>query len=797
MKAATESIQPEKETEQKQPAAEQKALTENPPMETKPEKKGRRTLGRHHPKPHKKKAPKAEETPTTQPEKAPEPVQTQTEAQPEVKPQPAPQPQHIYDWEIADTFVICPESGGDAHFLTGPADKETGERTKCKKIIYNKESQAHFKNGVILSEELAFTGVGTDNLVTFENMRGEIGTIIFPAELRPIFLGLNYFVVLNKLHDLSLLGVRGAVIFDMSQGDGEREYIHDGKVYRYKPEGATDDVDTAYAFHVIKAKKGALNGEADVDEGYISFENFPDFEDFLHNTGKYKDKYNFSKKTHVGTDRLDLKLDKKIDRPGDISVEAASIDAALPPEEQDRRLTLKSNKGDVKVSAAFKGRNLEIESAKHIMINVPIELAEHFQFKAGGDMYYLGALVNAENIIGEAGGGIYVVTAGSEFAKTKPQPMPVGTGGEVTGRKFVSMRALKGNIENHGAKIKAGDTLFLVAENGDVIGVANEYVREGQYDTVRKFVPALFGGGTGASNNNVGLIIHAHGKFRLKASHVISEGINQISARQGVEGVAKHHTFVDYEHYDKKLLKEIYEFSTQTTVCPSVISSTRNYTLIVSEQGGLYFVATQFLGPVRAYSEKDAYFYSLKYTNQKYKYKSAWFGLSRAEKDEIREKSMPSLLLDDVASHIEVKTGNIDFSGALIIGEGDFTAITRDPNGKIIFGRDILNNELYSYHSGPSLSLPGLNFYRSMTDSGDLLQAFASEHGTFAKLYNLSRSGSVGEGAANAVNLGINIQNQLNSGFQFHPTVGVAFSDRALDVQSQALADGGLRRRRS
>ena len=813
--AVAEGIKPEKEQKQKQqgeeqqPAVEQKTQedkspAENPPVETKPKKKNPKRKRGPKPHNHKKKKGEVVDTQTTEPEIPPEPVQPQSEVKPEQSQQPEPQPQeqpvavtiqpHIYDWEIAGEIVICTESGGDIHFLTGPPDKETGERTKCKKITYTKESQAHFKEGVILTEELVFTDVDTNNLVIFENMRGEVGTIVFPAELRPVFIGLNYFVVLNKLHDLSLLGVRGAVIFDMSQGDGEREYIHDGKIYRYKPEGAADDKEITSVFQVIMAKKGALNGEADVDEGYISFENFPDFMDFLHNEGKYKGKYNFTRKTHVGTKDLELKLDKKIDRPGDISVEAASVDCQLPPEEHTRRLTLKSNKEDVKVSKTFKGMSLTIESAGKILINVPIELAEHFQFKAGGEMYYLGALVNAENIVGEAGGGIYVVTAGSEFAKTNPVPMPIGKGGEITGRKFVSMTALKGNIENHGAKIKAGDTLFLVAENGDVIGIANEYVREGKYDTIKKYVPALFGGGSGASNNNVGLIIHAHGKFRLKASHLISEGINQISAKQGVEGVAEHHTFVAYEHHDKNWFKEKYEVSTMTTVCPSVISSTRNYTIIVSEQGGLYSVATQFLGPVRVYTEKDALFYSLKYSNQDYKYKSSWFGLKSDEKDKIRQKSMPSLLLDDVASHIEVKTGNVDFSGALIIGQGHFTAITHDINGKIIFGRDILNHEFYSHHSGPTLSLPGMGFYRSMTGGGDLLQALASEHSTFAKLYNLTQSRSVVERAASAGNLGISVYNQLATDFKYQPAVGVGFSDSTQDVQFQTLADGGLRR---
>ena len=151
-------------------------------------------------------------------------------------------------------------------------------------------------------------------------------------------------------------------------------------------------------------------------------------------------------------------------------------------------------------------------------------------------------------------------------------------------------------------------------------------------------------------------------------------------------------------------------------------------------------------------------FHALKTKSLTYKSEKKFWGLSSRKKRKILEQAKPSVFADNYLTSIHSILGDLDFTGALFVGDGDFEFSTPKV---ATFGRSILNNEVYEIERGVSFSFPGLPAIQAFLH-GNTTEAFCAADVTFAKLYSLNQSASVAELLCHASNLGIDLINTAN-----------------------------------
>ncbi len=645
-------------------------------------------------------------------------------------------PQHILDYIQHEPAKLGEITGGDVTHLTGPVDSESGERTKCKGIEFEPNVPVNLKNGLLLVEKLTGDGQGA----TFENMQGEIDENEFLDTFAPKFYGNNYFKVNKKMSDAAQVGISGITIFDLKNGEGEGEFQHTGHVTDLADEDNNDPNPDKINLYKVLAKKGDLNGSADIEGFGAEFDNFSeqDYVNFLQGRGKYSD-YKANEFLHAGMTILPFVVSEAFERLCDISLAASKVTYAYSGDQTGRKVYLKSYKDDTEILAPFNG--------------------EAFYADAEGKVY-------------------------------------VAPGCDIYGRQYVKLHAVHGNVENHGAKIEAGNLLWLVADEGEVVGFANKRIVKTKYGEKAVYDPALFVGGDGKNNDNIGCIVEAKGKLRLVSSYLISQGHNILEAEGGFEWLAETSTYISKErkHTDAIHYHSIYKISTQTDVFASIVCSTGGQTILISKNGTVFSRATQIVGPVGADLATKPEFFSVKTNDQSATHESWAWGLKQREKEKLIEKSAPTLIHDDRGETlIRVREGGADFSGALLTGKGNLRIQLDNPNGEhLILGQDILNLEYYQHDNGIVFSLPGVDFYLAMRRSGNFIEALAKENDTAGKLYQFLQANGVIEQLAAAFNLGLNIYNAAAA--LINPSVSVGFSDESTAMTQQIPALGGLKK---
>ena len=167
------------------------------------------------------------------------------------------------------------------------------------------------------------------------------------------------------------------------------DYQHTGHVQKIKRQ----DNDVVKNLFYVKAKKGRLDGSADLDNGYYEIENFSDGTSFVAGRGKYSlymtsDSLAFSTKDSFC-------LSENIDRDCDISVQASDLVFGANYNRQ-HELTLMSTTGDVVLTGNIQSKNLYVKSARNIMTNNDVNTTSILSFEADGGYYNYGGTLNGD-----------------------------------------------------------------------------------------------------------------------------------------------------------------------------------------------------------------------------------------------------------------------------------------------------------------------------------------------------------------------------------------------------------------
>ena len=589
-------------------------------------------------------------------------------------------------------------------------------------------------------------------------------------------------------------------------GIDTENYQHTGHVQKI---AQPEDSQSKNLFYV-QAKTGRFDGSGDIDNGYYNIEHLSDGTEFVTGRGKYS-LYMTSESLSFTTQDA-FHLYDHIDRDCDISVQAADILFATNYDSV-HDLTLISTVGDVVLTSAIQSANLYAKSARNILTNNSINTSATLSFEAEGGYYNYGGTLNGDLVAVKAA-EIINITPGSTAA-AQGTALPMGGAGIINARSKLFLEATKGNIENHGGIMRAGDYAQLLAA-GDVVNLCNERSYRGQYDILKEFNGGLISGGNGTSTDGIGLYIKAEGLVISDASDFVSNGSNYIEGVKGVSFTARQHTYVSLDRTDKTWYgKKTHVIETSTTVKGSVVHSNNGRNIIQSGEGGVTSVATRFSSPggTDIYAKGNIQLFSLKAQNHRFESHSNFWGLSKKERDHIYESSTPTLFLDNGTTRICSAEGNVDARGAYFIGAGDLSIKAK---GRIQFGVDILEHELNAKTRSFNLKAPGLGAWDAYKQGGTVWDMATAEDATLAKLNSLSNSHNAAELLANSSNLGIDLANTtgsmlrglakgaitdelmarygLGSATGFAPSLTLSMTESSTKSRFQTQAQGGVDR---
>lgn len=531
------------------------------------------------------------------------------------------------------------------------------------------------------------------------------------------------------------------------------DYQHTGHVQKEpQPEGS----ESKNLFYV-QSKTGRLDGSGDIDNGYYNIEHMGDGTAFVVGRGKYSLYMTSESLSFVTQDSFHLA--DTIERDCDISVQASDILFGISYY-RPHDLTLIATVGDVVLTGAIQSSNLYAKSARNLLSNNSIGTTSTLSFEAEGEYYNYGGLLNSD-VVAVKAAEIKNFTQGS-VAASQGTRLPMGGSGVINARSKLFLEATKGNIENHGGIMRAGDYAQLLAA-GNVVNSCNERSYQGQYDTLKEFSGGLISGGDGTLTDGIGLYVKAQGYVISDASDFVSNGSNYIEGVQGLSFTARQHTYVSLDRTDKKWYgKKAHVVETSTTVKGSVVHSNNGRNIIQSGEGGFTSVATRFSSPggTDVYAKGNVQLFSLNAQNHRFESHSSFWGLSKKDRDYIYESSTPTLFLDNGTTRICSAEGNVDARGAYFIGAGDLSIKAK---GRIQFGVDILAHELHEKMRAFHLKTPGLAAWDSYKQGGSLWDMATAEDATLAKLDFLSKSHNAAELLASSSSLGIDLANTTNN----------------------------------
>lgn len=530
------------------------------------------------------------------------------------------------------------------------------------------------------------------------------------------------------------------------------DYKHHGHIA--KPTSA--DKSEEHLFHV-ETKTATLAGSGDIGKGYFDIKHFADREKFVAGDGEYK-KYHLKGLTFTTDDKLHF--DKKIKRRCDLSLQSPKITMKAKYNHKRRYLEFITTEGDVKLAKDVTAKGLDVKSTRDIYNNKSIKTAEGIHFDARRRYLNLGGTLNGD-LVAIRAKSIKIISTRTKEAEKK-RPIHMGKRGIINGRSRVLLEATKGNIKNAGGMIRSGDYTQLTAK-GNIKNLHRTKVRKGKHDKIKKFEAGLISGGDGKKTKGLGLFVKAQEKVVSDASSFISNGDNFLDGKRGVKFKARYYTYVAHDKKKRKWYgKRTHTMKTKTNLLGNLIHSAKGRNIIRSKFGLIKSIASRFsaLLGTDVYARRDVKLFGLKTRERTYKSRSSLWGLTRKKREEMHERSTPTIFVDHGKTRIHSKKGNVEARGALFIGKGDLHIKAKK---RIKIGADILKHEIKQKMRRIGFSMFGSRALKSLKKRGSLWDAATAEDATLAKLSALSHSKNPEEILSSASNLGIDLYNTSKS----------------------------------
>lgn len=461
----------------------------------------------------------------------------------------------------------------------------------------------------------------------------------------------------------------------------------------------------------MKAKVADLNASVNVGNASLNVQNLPGAQEFIMRKGKYCN-FVVSSSLTLKTDAV-ITLTASIDRICGLDIEAHSIHVNTDYQ-TNHNLHFKSLTGDVGLNSNLRGQNIFAESASNLYTTRSLNAKETIGLNANGEYINLGGFIRGDIVNAKA--------AAVRNYHYQSQNLPAhfrgaaGNNGSIIGRETY-LEATQSNIENHGGLFQGTAYLQAIAKQ-DIINICNVQMFKGKYDDEKKFDPAIMNGGTGLDGNQIGLYLQAGNKMTNTASTIISQGTNYVNAIRGFESNAQYHTYVAKRKEKGNWLKEKTKVKIKTNVQNANMTSTNGQNIILSEEGWMKAVATDFVSKrgTQVCTKGNIELYSLKYEDKKMTEKEYLGGIIHSHKTKKDEHVVPVLIYDPGVTRLESMEGNIIGRGVVVLGNGDFQTVAK--KGSISFSSDKLVHHLHERKRGFSISCPAIEQFSSMIKSG-------------------------------------------------------------------------------
>lgn len=690
-------------------------------------------------------------------------------------------PQHVLIVEATKVALDGDLRGGDYTEIHGEIGSDGKETSRCEELVIGDFAHVDLKHGRISTHSLVnqgkttlddfsvdaeLTDVARESSFTLSHsiLKGQRLHEEGDIHLHDSQIQVDVIDITDDGHpelvDSYMIGhtVKDAshLSFGGDSGVIADDYQHQGYYAQLTQDGKTSTFS-------VKAKTASLQGGGDLDNAVFQIDYFADSAGFIAGVGAYSN-YHFHQSLGFST-LDDLILANPIARDCDITVQASSIQSQFDYNKA-YQLSFISTVGDISFSRMLQGSNIYAYSAR--------------------DILNYGQTLGTDKVFFQAGR----------------------------------------NVENRG-KIASGKYTQILAK-GNVTNLCEEEVYQGQWDTRRNYRAAVISGGTGEDTEGVGLHIEADGEVISDASDFVSQGSNYIQGRKGVHFNERHHVYIAFREEHKvhqsnfwKKCKDwvakeyVYSYGTGTDVGVSHVLSANGRNIIVSNEGEISSVASQFISPggTDVYARGDVRLYGLRVNNYVHQTHTDWWGLQRNQRTQFYDLAQPTLFVDNGTTRIHSSEGNVDARGAYFIGGGDLEIKAKK---QIFLGVDILDHETTEKSQSFGWSIPGKASWDTYRQGGkiwDIAVAFDPSLGKANALYQSQRGV---ERLASAANLGIDLANTGNSlmrgiaqgnmtdellaryglGHDGHlaPSVTLSLTQRKTKSRFQTQAQGGIDR---
>jgi len=331
-----------------------------------------------------------------------------------------------------------------------------------------------------------------------------------------------------------------------------------------------------------------------------------------------------------------------------------------------------------------------------------------------------------------------------------------------------------GHIFNVVGTLKGDTYLQLVSNQGNIENRYAEQSVQGEWDIVRVYEPAMINGGTGQGSvySGTGLLCQAGGQFINDASVVLSVGSNYINATKGSENNAHWHVYRSYYRLWKHLYGDRETNCYSTQIQHPLIQSLAGENTLVSPEGGIAALSTNFIAPQaqKFAAKEDVQLLGIISIDNNC-FKDNEFFLSPSYEIIGGEVALPTVV-QSLGEITLISLQDVKILNALIV----------TPSKVIIHGHHvelsapILNHWYDSLSNHLSLSFPGFDGMNGIP----LIQDYQ----------NLSHSNGQAEWMANSWNMfmdGLNSANGIVSGLRNHAWSQSLFSASFVPVVSIGL----------
>jgi hypothetical protein len=306
----------------------------------------------------------------------------------------------------------------------------------------------------------------------------------------------------------------------------------------------------------------------------------------------------------------------------------------------------------------------------------------------------------------------------------------------------------KGDILNQAGIWAAKSYMLVKSEAGSIIVRCDETDIQGKYDVMKHYTPGYVLGGSGEGHDGIGLVMEAGKKIVIDGSVVNSVGSNILCGDEGIDIIARHHTYESYyRHYHNWTGRSSTTIEYDNQLQASAIISQNGSNTLSSKSGYIYSCAGQFLSSHdnNFYAKGDITLLGLQLEKRCYKDSSALGGLFDHKTQQRDDENAPTYVINPENTRFISLEQNVNIYNAYVQNSG-----TLD-----IFGRNV------------TIADPVLNHYYSDETRGiGFNSPLLSLPNNISSLYNdytaLANSQSGIEFGANAWNMGADAMNSLN-----------------------------------